>query len=200
MARSVELNEKMRDERKVKILKGSLKLFATRGLAATKISDIAKECSMSQGLVYHYYSNKEKIFIELIDNAFNKLIEACSWLKVQELNPKEKIDLAMEKIFELIKQDKVFAYNSLLIAQASANESIPELAKKIIIQKNKIPYKIIAEIFEEGINNGSFTMNDPNEMATLFWTNINGLAIYKSSHGDNCYLPKLSLIISAFSK
>lgn len=199
MARSTELNEKMKDERRIKILKGSLKLFATRGLSATKISDIAKECKMSQGLVYHYYNNKETIFIELIDTAFSKLIEACLWLKEQELNPKEKISLGIEKIIELIKKDRAFAYNSLLIAQASVNESIPKLAKKIIIKKNKIPYKIVSEIFEEGISRGLFIKNDPNEMATFFWTIINGLAIYRSSHGDNSHLPKLSMLLNGFS-
>ena len=66
MARNAEHNQKMRDERREKILYHALRLFAAKGLYATKITDIAAECRMSQGLLYHYFRSKEEIFTELI--------------------------------------------------------------------------------------------------------------------------------------
>lgn len=198
MARSPDLNKQMKIERQQDICRGALKLFATRGLVATKISDIAKECNMSQGLVYHYYNNKDEIFIELIDNAFDKLIDACNWLVNQKMSPSKKILMALEKILELINDDKTFAYNSLLIAQASINSSIPDRAKEIIIKKNRIPYEIIGKVFKQGMEEKLFKSGSAEELATLFWTTINGLAIYKSSHGDSFSLPSIELLKSLF--
>ncbi len=42
MVRNQETNQKMKEERRELILAGALELFAINGLAATKISDIAK--------------------------------------------------------------------------------------------------------------------------------------------------------------
>ncbi len=49
MARSEKVNQQMKEERKGRIQKEALKLFAIQGLSATKISHISKAAGMSQG-------------------------------------------------------------------------------------------------------------------------------------------------------
>lgn len=57
------------------ILKEILKLFSDRGIAKTTIDDIANECGISHGLIYHYFESKNEI-IEVL-NAVNlaKIVE-----------------------------------------------------------------------------------------------------------------------------
>ncbi|MEZ4833367.1 MAG: helix-turn-helix domain-containing protein [Caldilineaceae bacterium] len=50
----------------------ALRLFATNGLAGTKVADIAAAAEMSHGLLYHYYRAKEDIYVELIRHAFRE--------------------------------------------------------------------------------------------------------------------------------
>ena len=54
--RNEEHNAIIKDERREQILSAALKVFATRGFAATKISDIVGKGGMSHGLVYHSYN------------------------------------------------------------------------------------------------------------------------------------------------
>jgi len=67
----------MREERRTQILEHALILFATKGLAATKISDIAEASGIAQGLLYHYFPSKEAIYVELIRKAFDGMSEAA---------------------------------------------------------------------------------------------------------------------------
>ena len=53
MARNRERNDQLRLERQEKIFAGALRLFAKRGLGATKISDIAREV----GTPFYLYSH-----------------------------------------------------------------------------------------------------------------------------------------------
>jgi len=69
MPRSEEANMQIKDERQQRILSSALKVFIRKGFAATKISDIAVEAGMSNGLMYHYFQSKEEIYAELVRRA-----------------------------------------------------------------------------------------------------------------------------------
>jgi AcrR family transcriptional regulator len=49
------------EERKLQILDTALTVFAEKGFANTTIKDIARAAGMSDGLLYHYFTSKEKL-------------------------------------------------------------------------------------------------------------------------------------------
>lgn len=200
MARNKELNQKIKDERREQILSNGLMLFATKGLFATKITDISSVSGISQGLIYHYFRSKEEIFTELIKNAFDKLIAACRWLESQPLSPREKIKMAIEGLIQGLEENEDSARYHLLIAQATVSEAIPEEAKVIINKENTLPYEIITRIIIEGQRDGTIKDYNANELALIFWTSINGLAIYKALHGEKFKAPDSNILTSIFYK
>lgn len=198
MARNEKLNKRMKEERKQKILSSATKLFAINGLAATKISDIAKSCGMSQGLLYHYYNSKEEIFTEIISYAFTNLNLAVKSLEKMKLSSAEKIKLALTNLLDGIKNNEETGYYHLLIAQATASESIPEESKKIINSMSDEPYKAIARILRKGQKEKSIIDFDAKELSVVFWNTIKGLAIYKASHQQNAKMPKPEILFNLF--
>jgi len=62
MPRTAEANQLLKDARREAILAAARKVFAANGVGATRVSDIAAEARISQGLVYHYFPNKEALF------------------------------------------------------------------------------------------------------------------------------------------
>lgn len=198
MARNKELNQKIKDKRREQILSNALKLFAKKGLSATKITDISSTSDISQGLIYHYYRSKEEIFVELIRIGFDRMNEACRWLERQPLSPKEKIKFAIVELLKLLEQNEDAARYHLLIAQATGSEAIPEEAKDIIKKENRFPYEVIARIITEGQKDGSIKTHDAQELALVFWTSINGLAIYKAVHGEKFKAPDANILTSMF--
>jgi AcrR family transcriptional regulator len=69
MPRNSEQNQRIKDERRDQIMRAGLKIFAQKGLAATKISDIAATANLSYGLVYHYFHDKEELYYTLVERA-----------------------------------------------------------------------------------------------------------------------------------
>lgn len=198
MARNQATNQKLKDERREQILSAALLLFATKGLAATTVTDIAAAAGMSQGLMYHYYESKEEIFTELIRGAFERLNFACRALVQMPQPPHEKIRMAIDALLQGISENVNHARYHLLIAQATVSEAIPPAARVLITEENRLPYEIIAQIMREGQQAGTIKQHDPDELALLFWTSINGLAIYKAVHGDKFKPPEAMLLMRMF--
>lgn len=196
--RNKEENQRIKEERRQQILSSALKLFAKNGLAATKITDIAQAAGISQGLIYHYYTSKEDIFVALIAVAFERINEACRWLESQPLSPSEKVTLAIIELLRLLEEDENAARYHLLIAQATASEAIPLEAKEIIHRENTYPYESMERIMKAGQKEGTIKQQDAGELALVFWTSINGLAIYKAVHGETFKAPAADILISMF--
>ncbi len=198
MPRNKETNEQMREKRIEQILLNSLRLFSKRGLKATKISDIARETGMSQGLIYHYYRSKEEIYIEIIRDAFRRLNVAVTILKNSTISPLEKIKKAVEGLLNNLETSEDSARYHYLIAQASVSDAIPEEAKEIIKKNREFPYKVMAEIIRKGQEQGTIKKHDPEEMALIFWTTIKGLAMHRAVHGKNFKAPSPEILMELF--
>ncbi len=58
--------KRIREERKELIINTAQKLFAEKGFHSTSINDIAKQASISKGLMYNYFLSKEELLVELL--------------------------------------------------------------------------------------------------------------------------------------
>ncbi len=57
------------------ILRRSAELFARHGFTGTSITMIAEACGVSKTLLYHYYSSKEAVLFDLLDEHLRHLVE-----------------------------------------------------------------------------------------------------------------------------
>jgi len=198
MGRNKEINQVVKEERRERILLGALELFALNGLAGTKIGDIAKHTEMSNGLVYHYFSSKEEIFVELIRTALDKMIEACRFLEKMDLPPHTKIRFAIDELVKTIRTKPETSLYHLLITQAAASVSVPAGAKEQLSTKRSIPYDIIAEILLSGQKLGTIRKGKPEDLAFFFWNNINGIAMHQVMYGRKASCPHLEPLYCMF--
>src|SRR5215469_719904 len=63
------------EERRRAILLGAARAFARGGYDATNMDQIARECGLAKGHIYHYFRSKEDIFTEIRCEAVSRLIE-----------------------------------------------------------------------------------------------------------------------------
>ncbi|WP_026393572.1 TetR/AcrR family transcriptional regulator [Acetobacterium malicum] len=184
MARSKEQNDRMRESRKEKIRNAALLQFVKQGLFATRIQDIAVQAGIAQGLLYHYYSSKDEIFVDLINEALDKTIAASYSVRDMETGPGEKIRFALERLVDTIENSQTFLDTCRLITQAINSTAIPIDAQDLIQEKRNIPYQVIEAIMAAGQKEGTIVGGDPKMLSILFWTSINGLAIYYSTNNN----------------
>src|SRR5437016_9769771 len=62
-------------ERRGEILAGAARAFAHRGFDATNMDQIAHECGLAKGHIYHYFRSKEEIFTEIRVDAVSRALE-----------------------------------------------------------------------------------------------------------------------------
>lgn len=198
MARSAELNRRMRDERREQILAAALELFVSRGLAATRASDIAAAAGISQGLVYHYFGSKDDIYVELIRTAFEGMNEAVRALEADAGSPREKIARALSELLRLLESREDFARYFMLTAQASQFEAVPARVGTIVRKNRATPYEVIARILAAGQRDGSIRQHDADELAVVFWVVIKGLAMQRAAFGKAFKAPGKRLLMSFF--
>ncbi len=198
MGRNPEINQRMRDERRERILSAALQLFAARGLDATTIGDVARRAEMSQGLLYHYFRSKEAIYLELIRGAFARMNAAAQGLEALPLPPREKVRRAIAELVAGFTRSEDTARYYLLIAQASASEATPAAVQRLIRKERAVPYEVMARIFAAGQREGVVRRRDPEELAVLFWVVIRGLAVQRATWGDGLRFPELPTLYAIF--
>ncbi|WP_027398963.1 TetR/AcrR family transcriptional regulator [Anaerovorax odorimutans] len=200
MARSIEKNEQLRQQSKEKIIAAALNQFAKNGLFATRIQDIAGEAGISQGLLYRYYSSKNEIYVDLIEDALDKMNEAVNSVQVMEISGKEKILKSIDALYITIKTSQRYRQTSRLIAEAMGSEAIPKEAKEALKEKRDLPYKVFSQIIQQGQSEGDIVEGDAYGLAVLFWSTLNGLTIYRNTRTEKASLPDKKFIARMFMK
>ena len=85
------------------ILEAAINQFKTKGFAAVRIADIAKEAGIGKGTVYEYFSSKEEL-----------LLKACSYfcstvdagLESNVLN-NPSLDNSVKFVYTIVNKDKL---------------------------------------------------------------------------------------------
>ena len=197
MARNLQQNEQARETRMEQIRMEALRQFAMNGLSSTRIQDIANGVGMAQGLLYHYYPSKESIYIDLVKDALDKTVEASLALQDRNISAQEKIEIALRELFHTIETSERFAQTCCLIAQMEKTVRLGE-EKDLIEQKRKEPYRIVADMIRQGQSEGSLVKGCADELSLLFWSTVNGLAIYRVSHAYAGPMPDYRLFMAMF--
>jgi AcrR family transcriptional regulator len=178
--RNEEQNEMIKDERREQILSAALKVFASKGFAATKISDIAARAALSHGLVYHYFKSKEEIFYTLLKRAMETSSQSLVMVDNTPLSPIEKVRETANYILGGIESYQDSAYYFLIVAHASVMEDTGEEHKKLM-SVSSVAIEIMAKIIAEGQETGETAAGNPLDMSIAFFAAIQGLALYKLS-------------------
>lgn len=65
-----------KDDRPGELISAALVLFAERGFAATKLSDVAARAGVAKGTVYRYFDTKEDLFRAAVRDALSVNVQA----------------------------------------------------------------------------------------------------------------------------
>jgi TetR/AcrR family fatty acid metabolism transcriptional regulator len=116
------------DKRRV-ILDAALRVFAERGYAAARISDIAAEAGVGKGTVYLYFDSKEDLLMGVFEACVDDMLSMIDELVVSRAKPREGLraffDAALDLVasnVELIDlfEQRIFFSNDRLRARGTA--------------------------------------------------------------------------------
>ncbi len=180
------------------ILLNAIEVFAKKGLAGTKIKDIASKAGFSQGFIYNYFKSKDEIFIKIADLAAEGAGNSVKYAMGLDGSPYEKIYWLTEAF--LSPDSIAMQHWRLIMLQAGTMESVPEEAIRITKEKIKKPFEYLIPVIIEGQKNGEINEGDPLVLAITYFSFIQGLAITRLQNGKDIPFPSIETVLKFLKK
>ncbi|MBE5894190.1 MAG: TetR/AcrR family transcriptional regulator [Lachnospiraceae bacterium] len=190
----METRKEQKERRRQEILYTALELFVSKGYAATKITDIAKQADMSRGLMFHYFESKEKLYEELIRMG----LEGTMYPGEQKCE--HAIDFFTnftKELFAYMIEQPMVAKFFVLMAEAQRSEATPEHIREIAMRVNVIEQFV--SIVEWGQQEGTIKDGEPLVISNAFWCSIQGIAERYATNQD-IPLPEADWVVDIIRK
>ena len=116
------------DKRRV-ILDAALHVFAKRGYAAARISDIAAEAGVGKGTVYLYFASKEDLLMGVFEACVDDMLSMIDELAISGVSPAEGLRAFFDGALRLVAsnvelidlfEQRIFFTNDRLRARGTA--------------------------------------------------------------------------------
>jgi len=145
------------------ILSASAKLFSEKGFDNTSMQEIVDESGVSKGSIFHHFNSKEEILITvMVSKAEAESRQIRIWLgEIENMTAKEKMIALLDRILE----------DTVNIGAEALGRQILKSPQMILVamkESLKIAAPIYAELFKEGIEDGSITTSLPDQCAEAF--------------------------------
>lgn len=166
-------NGKEAEERKKEILDVVEELFVTKGYDGTSTTDILERVGIARGTLYYHFKSKEEILDALIDRIIQGMVS--------------NIRLAISD--KTTATQKILSFVGAMKVDSAVGKEITDYAHKPqnALMHQKIQNALLvaltpiaAEIIREGIKEGSFSTNYPEEAAEMLL--IYGSVVFDDMH------------------
>lgn len=124
------------DDKRSRILKAAVKIFAKNGFHNSKVNDIAKEANVADGTIYLYFKNKDDILISLFEEALSLLIN----------NMREELKLAKSPL------ERVRRFIQIHLMTVERYQAVAEVMQVELRQSHKFMKEYVPEKFAEYLN------------------------------------------------
>src|SRR2546429_2731044 len=183
--RTEETNARIREEQKERILEAAKALFAHKGFSETKMSDIAAAANVSYGLAYHYFANKEAIFISLLQKALQGSVELMLRAQTQPGTPWDRLNWLILQISQGAQEEPEY---EMLILQALTSQAVPQEMRQFVLRESQLSHEALKQLIVEGQTAGEVVAGDPDLLTTTFEWCIQGMVFglsywrYEATH------------------
>ncbi|MDP4120442.1 MAG: TetR family transcriptional regulator [Bacillota bacterium] len=172
------------DNKKDSILQAALNICKTKPIYEVTMKDIIRECNISQGGIYRYYSDIDEILVEVINrcNPNSDYKQKIDNIIKTSNSHKESID-RLFNFMGLYIQENMSTLGKMLFELTVLMANHPSRGRKIQSQINdgQSSEYFIKEVYRtvhEGISSGSFNPLIPeNDILTFISIAIDGIAV-----------------------
>jgi TetR/AcrR family fatty acid metabolism transcriptional regulator len=156
------------------VLDAARSLFAERGFAACRVTDIARQAGMSSGNVYWLFESKDAVLRAILTDGFAAL-EASVSAVADEYGPaRRKLDILIARTIDFYRHNE-----ALMTILGSLNgEGGQELLGRLGIDREAIEDRRRAglrRVFAEARSEGAVSGADPDLLVTLYVALFDGL-------------------------
>lgn len=151
------------EHRPGQIIEAALEVFGKKGLAKTRLEDIAVRAGVSKGTIYIYFENKEALFKEVVRETAIAAI-ASGEERPESGSPSDQLRMLMERYWEFVTSSAFSTIHRLVIGEL---HQFPDLARFYADEVIDRGMRLITGIIRRGIDAGEFRETDPSAAARM---------------------------------
>ncbi len=158
------------------ILESAEKLFLEKGFTATTMSDIGDAAEFGRATLYHYFPNKEAIYVAILERAMDSLIADARESVGKARTAKKRIQRLKDALLSFVRKKENF-FRLYFITRFEVFPHLDRKLAEILRAKTNELDSIFHEIYEIGARSGEFEPGDPLSMGDIFFAQIIGLML-----------------------
>jgi len=162
-----------RGDKRARILRGAIQVFARKGFYTARVSDIAKAAGVADGTIYLYFKNKDDILVSIFEERFDHLISTLR----EELPHLPDATARLRHLVELQLGTMERHRDLAEVVTVNLRQSTRFL-KQYAAPKFTTYLEVMAGVIAEGQRDGSLRADvSPMIVARLIFGSIDGLAL-----------------------
>lgn len=178
--KSHESVRKTSSSTRMKILEAASASFSRRGLAGTRIADIAREADVSTATVHHYFGGKAQVFLAALEWSSDQADEKMLSIRRESPDPLEALRRIL--LWNVPREDSPNTLDHLWLEVVTSAQRHPELVQPCARLSTQWQ-DFVEEMIQEGTRSGEFHPVAPaSEVAKRVASMLTGTAI-KSAVG-----------------
>ena len=120
-----------------RILDVAMAEFAEHGFSGSRIERISAGARVNVGMIYHYFGNKDDLYLAALEASYKVIRDAEQTLDVSDADPVLALQALIELTFDFLSADPYFVRlimnENLMMGRAAARSStIPHMARPLL--------------------------------------------------------------------
>lgn len=165
--------EKLEEDIRESIIKGSRYVFSRFGFKKTTMDDIAKTVHKGKSSIYYYFKSKEDVFQAILVQESRSLIEEIIKACKKENDPQKKL-----KIYFVTRMRATLRLGNYFNALQDEYFEHFNFAEKVRKEHDKKETRIVKAILDDGVKKGIFGIKDRKVMASTIIIALKGFEYY----------------------
>lgn len=165
-------SERSADKRE-RILKAAIKVFARKGFYAARVSEIAKAAGVADGTIYLYFRNKDDVLTSVFESRITRLVEVLREIVGSGGTFEERFRRIVELQLGVLEGRRDLA-EVVTVNLRQSSKLLKQFAAPFFVQYLEVMAGLIAEAQQSGAVRADVS---PRVVARALWGALDGVAL-----------------------
>ncbi len=170
----------MADRRRAELLQAARQMVVERGMAATRVSDVASATNVSGGLIHYHFATKDDLMAEMLRASSLEERHQLERIMADTGTAAARLDRVLRHYLPVPNDDQSWI---LWIEGWAAGIRSPRL-RDILTELDNTWINVLERVINVGVASGEFTCDDPAGAAERLDALLDGLLLRATVHPD----------------
>jgi TetR/AcrR family fatty acid metabolism transcriptional regulator len=164
--------ERTADKRE-RILKAAIKVFARKGFYAARVSEIAKAAGVADGTIYLYFRNKDDVLTSVFESRITRLVEVLREIVGAGGSFEDRFRRIVELQLGVLEGRRELA-EVVTVNLRQSSKLLKQFAAPFFVQYLEVMAGLVAEAQQAGVVRADVS---PRVVARAVWGALDGIAL-----------------------